>query len=179
MFVLGDGTSLMFYRSAPIYTGTGTVFPFPTPSTPLTPQPPRWLHGAVTVDRTPPTAVGKFYFGGSHVLFNSDFVPVAAGNNTDPLWLGATRLYGTAQGPTGFTEFTLNEIEIFNVALSQPDIQSIAEATGGKCKAATPTPTSTAATATDRHADQYADSDTHGETRRVRLAITKIPDLST
>ena len=143
VFVLGDGTSLMFYRSAPIYTGTGTVFPFPTPSTPLTPQPPRWLHGAVTVDRTPPTPVGKFYFGGSHVLFNSDFVPVAAGNNTDPVWLGATRLYGTAQGPTGFTEFTLNEIEIFNVALSQPDIQSIAEATGGKCKGITRTPSAT------------------------------------
>ncbi len=137
VFALGDGAGLTFSTSAPIFAGTGTVFPPPTPPSPLTPQPPGWTHIAVTVDRT--QNVGKFHLNGAH-LVGSDFVPVAAANNTDPLWIGGTRLYGTPRAPR-FIEFTLNEIEIFNIPLAQPDIQSIAGATGGKCK---PTPAATA-----------------------------------
>jgi len=149
VFVLGDGTSLTFYRNngldTPlVYQGTGKVFPYPTPPDPLGPQqPPRWLHVAVKVDRalTPPFL--QFYVSGNPLPHSQILNPVAAGNNTDPVWLGATRLYGTSHAP-GFTEFTLNEIEIFNVPLADSDILSIAAAPRGKCTpTATPTPTGT------------------------------------
>lgn len=181
VFVLGDGTSLTSYRSLqPVYHGFGNVYPFPTPPDPLGPlQPPRWLHVAVTVDRTPPTPVGIFYLNGNPLSpavppAVGDFSPVAAENNTDPVWVGATRLYGTPAAP-GFTEFTLNEIEIFNVALTDSEILAIAAAPAGKCTPTprvTPTPTRTAAgppTATPTR--------TPTASTGCDLAITKVPDL--
>jgi hypothetical protein len=139
---LGNGSAITIYLSAPIYSGSGAVFPSPTPASLLTPQPPGWTHVAVTVDRGP--NLGQFHLNGSH-LVGSDFNPVAGLNNTTPLWIGGTRLYGTSQAPN-FVEFTLNEIEVFNAAVAQADIQAIAGASGGKCK---PTPTATpSATAT-------------------------------
>jgi CSLREA domain-containing protein len=137
VLVLGDGNGLISHTSAPVYSGTGTVFPFPTPSTPLAPPSPAWMHAAVTVDRAQNT--GSFYFNGVHVA-TSDFTPVAGVNNSVPLWLGASRL----SAMFFFTEFTLNEIEIFDRALSAAEIQQIGSAAGGKCKPAgppTPTPT--------------------------------------
>ncbi len=138
VFAVGNGATVAFYTSAPFYTGTGTVFPFPTPASPLTPQPPSSIHVAVTVDRS--QNMGKFYIGGSH-LVGSDFTPVTGANNTAPMWIGGSRLYGTAHAPN-FSEFTLNEIEIFNIALPPLDLQSIGTANGGKCKP-TPTPSAT------------------------------------
>lgn len=137
VLVLGDGSGLVSATSAPVYTGAGTVFPFPTPPTPLTPPSPGWMHAAVTVDRA--QSVGMFYFMGAHVAA-SDFNPVVGVNNSVPLWLGASRL----SSMFAFTEFTLNEIEIFNRALSAAEIHDIESASAGKCKApAGPTPTPT------------------------------------
>jgi hypothetical protein len=141
-FVLGNGSGLVIYTSTPIYTGSGTIYPFPTPPSLLTPQPPSWTHVAVSVDRS--LNAGKFYLNGNH-LAASDFTAVAGLTNVAPLWIGGTRLYGTSHAP-GFAEFTLNEIEVFDIALPQPDIQAIASAAGGKCKgmlAPTRTPTTT------------------------------------
>ncbi len=44
---LGNGSAVTIYLSAPIYSGSGTVFPSPTPPSLLTPQPPGWTarHG--------------------------------------------------------------------------------------------------------------------------------------
>lgn len=142
VLALGDTPAPTTYRSAPIYTGSGLLFPFPTPPAPLSPQPQGWVHAAVTVDRA--QNQGKFYKDGVHLVgIGSDFTPIAGVNNAEPLWIGATRLYGTALAP-GFAEFTLNEIEIFNVPLLEPEILSIAAADAGKCKeapASTATPT--------------------------------------
>jgi len=141
-FAVGTGVGLTVYRSLPFYSGTGLLFPFPTPAGPLSPQPPAWLHVAVTVDR--PQNAGRFYLGGIHMT-GSDFSPAAGANNTVPLWLGGTRLYGTPHAPA-FSEFSLNEIEIFDAVLPTADIAAIADAEAGKCKGVpfpTPTPTAT------------------------------------
>lgn len=139
VLALGTGSGLTIHASAPFYSGSGTIFPSPTPPSPLTPQPPGWTHVTVHVDRG--QGLGQFYVNGSH-LAGSDFAPVAGVNNTAPVWLGGTRLYGTAHAP-GFSEFTLNEIEIFDAALTPADILGIAAANGGKCKP-TPNPTPSA-----------------------------------
>ena len=140
IFVVGNGSGLFFYplALAPFYSGSGILYPFPTPASTLSPQPPGWTHIAVTVDRA--QNMGQFYLNGNH-LAGGNFTPVAGMNNADPLWIGATRLYGTQYAP-GFEEFTLNEIEIFDAALPEADLQSIVGANGGKCKAI-PTPTAT------------------------------------
>ncbi|HSP99685.1 MAG TPA: LamG-like jellyroll fold domain-containing protein, partial [Candidatus Dormibacteraeota bacterium] len=135
---LGNGAGLTVYLSAPIYSGSGTVFPFPTPPSPLTPQPPGWFHATVTIDRS--QQIGKFHLNGNH-LVSSDFAPLAGVDTADPLWIGGTRLYGTVHAPQ-FVEFTLNEIEVFDVALTQAEIQAIGSALAGKCKP-TPTPPAT------------------------------------
>ncbi len=135
---LGNGAGLTIKTSDPIYSGSGTVFPFPTPPSILSPQPQGWLHATVTIDRS--QQMGAFHLDGNH-LANSDFVPPPAVNTADPLWLGGTRLYGTVHAPS-FVEFTLNEIEVFDVALTQPEIQAIGSALAGKCKP-TPAPTAT------------------------------------
>ena len=129
VLALGNG-ALNIYRSVPFYSGSGTVFPFPTPPTQLAPtQPPSWLHAAVVLDHG--QSVIKFYYTGAVLALYPN--PVVALNNNDPLWVGGTRLYGTSHAPA-FTEFKLNEIEVFNVPLPQSDLQSIAHSSGGKCK---------------------------------------------
>ena len=69
------------------------------------------------------------------------YARTAAVDTADPLWIGGTRLYGTVYAPQ-FVEFTLNEIEVFDVALTQAEIQAIGSALAGKCKP-TPTPSAT------------------------------------
>lgn len=152
-FAVGTGVGLTVHRSLPFYSGSGLLYPFPTPPGALSPQPPGWLHVAVTVDR--PQNDGRFYLGGIHMA-GSDFSPAAGANNTLPLWLGGTRLYGTPHAPA-FSEFSLNEIEIFDAVLQAADIAAIADAEAGKCKGVhfpTPTPTATntsTATPTSTH----------------------------
>ena len=135
---LGHGSGLTIYTSAPIYSGSGTVFPFPTPPSLLTPQPPGWIHAAVTIDRG--QQIGTFHLNGNHLAEQRLQRRWPASTTPIPLWIGGTRLYGTAYAPS-FVEFTLNEIEVFDVALTPADIQAIGSALAGKCK---PTPTATA-----------------------------------
>jgi hypothetical protein len=141
VFAVGDGNSTSFYRSNAIYAGTFTVAAVP----PLNPPWPGWMHVAVTVDRSTGNA-GTFYLNGSSVLPLPNgspvgsFAPVAGmDDSTTPLWIGGTRLFPTPIGIQG--EIEINELEIFNVPLTEPDILSIAAATAGKCKTPAPTPT--------------------------------------
>jgi len=164
---LGNGAGLTIYRSAPFYTGSGTIFPPPMPPSLITPQPPSWTHVTVAVDRS--QNLGKFYVNGTH-LAGSDFTAVAGVNNTAPLWLGGTRLYGTAHAP-GFSEFTLNEIEVFDDPLSPAEIQGLGSANGGKCK---PTPTATP-TATRTRTGTATASATSTRTRINTLTPTSTP----
>jgi hypothetical protein len=137
VLVFGDGVALNVQRSVPFYTGSGLLFPFPTPPDLLVPPAPGWTHVAVIVDRAQSTL--DFYADGAQL--GGTVAPAAAVNSGAPLWLGGTRLYGTPHAP-GFIEFTLNEIEIFDVAVPASEIQGIAAANGGKCKdSPTVTPT--------------------------------------
>ena len=87
-----------------------------------------WYHVAVTVQgggRAP--GHGFFYINGSPTAFAP---PLGSSvNNSLPLWIGETRISGLRGG------IVIDELEIFNRALSQPEIQSIVTArSAGKCK---------------------------------------------
>lgn len=142
VLALGNGATIATQSSVPFYSGSGNLHPAPTPADQLVPQPPGWTHVAASVDRTQNTLA--FFTGGS--LLGPSVPPAAGVDNSDPLRIGGTRLNGTPLAPN-FVEFTLNEIEMFNTALTQADLQSIAAAGAGKCKGTpipTPTPTVTA-----------------------------------
>jgi uncharacterized repeat protein (TIGR01451 family)/fimbrial isopeptide formation D2 family protein len=83
-----------------------------------------WSHIAVTFDVTQGT--GTFFINGSPAgTFAAAAGPIS---NAIPMWIGATRV------PGGQCELAIDELEIFNVALSQTDLQSIANAgPAGKC----------------------------------------------
>jgi len=86
-----------------------------------------WSHVAVTVARpTSGTAVGTFYING---LPAGTFTPPAGSvNNTLPMWIGKTKI------PGGICENAIDELELFNRALSPAEVKSIADArTAGKC----------------------------------------------
>ncbi len=93
-----------------------------------------WTHVSVTFFR-----IGG---GGGAVSLHVNGVPdaltavnVGSLNSTAPLWIGAA---GTTQ-PDGFLNGQLDEIEIFNHALSNAEIRSIAAADSlGKCKCTAP-----------------------------------------
>jgi hypothetical protein len=143
-FPVNISVSLMFHVGAvglsttPIYQGTTT---YPGPSQPWPPVVPawpyngQWLHVAVTVDRTSNT--GQFYLNG--VPWGAPFTVPAGANNTLPVWFGKSRL------PENGFEFSLDEIEIFDRALSPGELAALAGA-GGKCK--TPTVPARSPTAT-------------------------------
>ena len=138
VFAVGDGLSTTPYQSNPIYKGTFTVS-----SPPIFPAWPDWMHVAVTVNRSPGN-VGTFYLDGSHLdsLGNpvGSFAPVAGMNSTNtPLLVGGTTLFPTPIALHG--EIEINELEVFNVPLSEAEIQSLAASTAGKCKGTFPTPT--------------------------------------
>lgn len=139
VMAFGTGAAISTQFSVPFYSGSGNLYPLPTPADPLVPQPPGWTHVAVSIERNQNAL--SFYIGGNQV--GSTIAPLVGVNNSDPLWIGATRLYGTPLAPN-FVEFTLNEIEVFDAALTQAEIQGIAAAGGGKCKG-TPAPTPTPA----------------------------------
>jgi CSLREA domain-containing protein len=87
-----------------------------------------WNHVAVTVNRNVVNGV-TFYIDG----VASGAGPQSAGNsdNALPLWIGKSRL----SPPAGFSEFAIDELEIFNRALSLAEVQSIfAAGSAGKCK---------------------------------------------
>ncbi len=171
VFAEGNGTLLLYGSTAPFYIGSGKLFPFPTPPSALVPQPPGWTHVAVSVDRAQKAAT--FYSDGAQL--GAIITAVAAGaDNGDPLWIGGTRLYGTPHAPD-FNEFTLNEIELFNAALSATDIQAIAGAGAGKCKVL-PTPTATVSrTATRTHTASATSTLTPTRTPTATPSLTRTP----
>ncbi len=124
---------------APLYSGIATWDASTLSFQPLNPPWPyagQWLHVAVAVDRAAGT--GQFFLQGAPL--GLPFAPATGvSNNSLPLWLGRSRL--TASG----FEFALDEIEVFDRALSPAEIAALA-GMGGKCKTPTvlpATPTST------------------------------------
>jgi len=84
-----------------------------------------WFLVAVTVNGS--AGVGTFYING---LPAGSFTTSGPVLNTTPLWIGQTRVPSV-----GKCEIAIDELEIFNRALTQPEIQSIANAgSGGKCR---------------------------------------------
>lgn len=90
-----------------------------------------WVHVAVTVQGGGRAGVQvAFYINGAPA---GTFTPSGTSiNNGLPLWIGESRL------PGGRGEIAIDELEIFNSALSQSDIQSIYNAgSAGKCRLTT------------------------------------------
>jgi uncharacterized repeat protein (TIGR01451 family) len=83
-----------------------------------------WFHIAVTLDVS--AGVGAFYIDGSPAgSFTTSTGPFT---NTVPMWIGQTRVSGDQ------CEIAIDELEIFNRALSQAEIQGISNAgSAGKC----------------------------------------------
>jgi hypothetical protein len=90
-----------------------------------------WYHVAVVVDRT--NSTGDFYING---VSAGSFVPVSTSvTNTVPMLIGASFLAGLQLPNVGRHEITLDELELFNRALSLNEVQSISSAgAAGKCK---------------------------------------------
>lgn len=131
VFALGSPGGLSFHKSGLIYDGIYGV----TPPMPIKPFWPGWMHITVSVDRSGGGG-GTFYLDGNPV---GTFAPGPGVGNSILFWIGGTRLV-----PVPYTfhgEIEINELEVFNVALSPAGIESIATAGGGKCKG-TPGPTS-------------------------------------
>jgi hypothetical protein len=87
-----------------------------------------WAHIAVAVSRPSlGSAVGTFYING--VAVGSPFTPPAGTvTNTASLWIGKSQSAGN------ICEFALDELELFNRALAQPEIDGIYQAgPKGKC----------------------------------------------
>ena len=113
-FVMGDGGSLATYISAS--------------SIPIQPQ--TWTHVAVTVARS--TKIVTLYINGNQVPLQAAVPSMPAGSITTnvPLVIGHSGLQ-----PDAPVEIAIDELEIFNRALTQPEIQSIFSAgAAGKCK---------------------------------------------
>jgi len=98
-----------------------------------------WYHVAVTVARPSASqAVVTLYVNGQPS--SPTTLSVGSTSNTDALWIGKSRLHSLLNAPY-FQEGTVDELEIFDCALTQPDIQHIYDAQqSGKC---TPTPGAT------------------------------------
>lgn len=92
-----------------------------------------WYHVAVAVRRSS-SPLGTFYINGAPA---GTFTPITANlDNGSPLLIGASFLSGLTGLPNvGRHEITIDELEIFNRALSQQEIQDIYNAgSAGKCK---------------------------------------------
>lgn len=87
-----------------------------------------WYHVAVTVQRSP--AQLKFYINAGAPVGTFTAVPATSVNSGLPLWIGGTRLLpGTVRGG-----IAIDELELFNLVLTQTQIQSIVNAgSAGKC----------------------------------------------
>jgi uncharacterized repeat protein (TIGR01451 family) len=108
---------------------------FPIAIPPLT-----WFHVAVVVHRPGPGVA--IYINGAPAVTGA---PVAPGSldNTVPLWVGKSRLHGLLNA--GFREIALDELEIFNCAITAQEVQSIfAAGPAGKCREPRPTDAPTA-----------------------------------
>jgi hypothetical protein len=92
-----------------------------------------WHHVAVTVDRGTTSPSGVFYIDGQYA---GSFVPITASiANGNPLLIGASFLPGLLLPNGGRQEFAIDELEIFNRALSPAEVQAIHDALSfGKCR---------------------------------------------
>jgi hypothetical protein len=91
-----------------------------------------WYHVAVTVSRPAGApAVGTFWLNGAPV---GTFTPVAGSiDTTNDMFIGSNFL--VTSGVESPCEIALDELELFNVALSQADIAAIYQAdSAGKCR---------------------------------------------
>jgi hypothetical protein len=91
-----------------------------------------WYHVAVTVSRPAgASAVGTFWLNGAPV---GTFTPVAGSiDTTNDMFIGSNFL--VTSGVASSCEIALDELELFNVALSQADIAAIYQAdSAGKCR---------------------------------------------
>jgi Concanavalin A-like lectin/glucanases superfamily len=85
-----------------------------------------WHHVAVTVNRT--TSTVTLYLDGAILPQHFVPMPTTSVTNTQPLWIGETRL----AGPRG--ELAIDELEIFNRELSSTDVANLFNAgSAGKC----------------------------------------------
>ncbi|MBP1686035.1 MAG: hypothetical protein H6Q33_2178 [Deltaproteobacteria bacterium] len=169
VFATGDGFTTFFYPSSSVYPGgSGGVYGV-NPSVPINPPWPGWMHITVEVDRTAGNA-GTFYLNGAAVGGFTPIVGTDSGSGTD-FWIGGTRLYPFIFPIHG--EIVINELEIFNVPLSQADVQSIVSAPGGKC---TPAPTRTrTATASPTHTASRTPTATRTRTATATPSFTPTP----
>jgi hypothetical protein len=87
-----------------------------------------WNHIAVTVRRGVANGV-RFFVNGAAAGMAS--VSAANSDTSQPLWIGRSRL----SPPAAFAEFAIDEIEVFDRALTALEVQTLAGAgSGGKCK---------------------------------------------
>ena len=131
----GTGTGFAFYLDQPLpttanlnlrinastFTSTGTLVANATPMANLGP----WYHLAVTVDRT--SGIGTFYINGSP---SGTFTPPPGTvTNTVPMWIGELHTPGAR------CEIAIDELEIFDRALTQAEVAGIYNAgVKGKCR---------------------------------------------
>jgi len=110
---MGDGVNTATYQSSNTFVADGT-----------------WRHVAVTMRRAGGTPVGQFYIDG--VPAGSPFTPLAINlDNSAKLLIGSFRL----GNETCSCEVSLDEIELFNTALTPNAVKSIFQADKqGKCK---------------------------------------------
>jgi uncharacterized repeat protein (TIGR01451 family) len=115
------GSAVLKLRvNASTYTSTGSITANANPISNTGP----WFHIAVTVDSA---GAGAFYINGLPAgNFTTSTGPFT---NTVPMWIGQTRVPGSR------CEIAIDELEIFNRALTQAEIQRISNArSAGKCK---------------------------------------------
>jgi uncharacterized repeat protein (TIGR01451 family) len=131
----GSSTGFSFYLDQPlpatanlnlrvngsVFTSSGTLVANAHPIVNTGP----WYHLAVTVDRT--LGGGTFYINGSPA---GTFTPPAGSvTNSKPMWIGELRPSGAR------CEIAIDELEIFNRALSQAELSDVYNAgPAGKCR---------------------------------------------
>ena len=130
--LLLDGGILKFQLGSVIYNSTKFVADG-------TADADNWHHVAVTAKRDSLSPVGMFYVDGVHIAAG-DFSPLPGPlTNSSPLVMGCSSL-----SHNECYRGALDEIELFDRDLGEPEIQAIFHAlSSGKCKP-TPTPTATA-----------------------------------
>lgn len=111
---------LNFRLNGSTFTSTSTLSATASPLANIGP----WYHVAVTVDTS--TGAGVFYLNGAQA--GSFAAASSPFNNLVPLWIGKTRL------PNSSCEIAVDELELFDRALTQAELQGIYNAgSAGKC----------------------------------------------
>lgn len=121
------GYSLFISNDQLQLTINGTTFA----SSPLGASYNQWYHVAVTVDRSSSSPVGTFWLNGSPV--GTFTPPLSSVDNAQRLYIGRNYLVTHSAAP--YCEIGIDELELFNTALTATDIAGIYQAgSAGKCK---------------------------------------------